>query len=181
MKIKVISYSFTGNNEALAADFAKEIGVEHLRISEPKKRTAGKIVRENLFNKDPKINLSGDEISADDFAIFVSPFWFGKIASPMRAYFKQLKRIPSKFGVLSLCVGYDDPETYQEFKNELGQTLRKDPEFVILKRIADLLPPGQAPTQKLLTEYRINQKDLKMLVASIIEELGVPPPWSGNA
>jgi flavodoxin len=178
MKIKVISYSFTGNNEALAANLAKEINAEHLRITEPKKRTGGKIVRENLFNKDPKINLSGDEISAEDFAIFISPFWFGKIASPMRAYFKKFKSTPSKYGFLSLCVGYDDSEEYQNFKNELAQMVGCEPEFVILKRIADLLPSGQEPTQKLLTEYRITQEDLTMLVASIKEKLGDTPPWS---
>jgi flavodoxin len=178
MKIKIISYSYTGNNETLAANLAKEINAKHLRIIEPKKRTAGKIVRENVFNRDPKINLSGVEISAEDFVIFVGPFWFGKIASPLRAYFKQLKRIPSKYGFLSLCVGYDDPVGYQKFKNELGQMLGRAPEFVILKRIADLFPSGQAPTQKMLTEYRINQQDLKLLVASIKEELGDTPPWS---
>jgi hypothetical protein len=181
MKNKVISYSFTGNNESLAAEFAKAIGAEHLRITEPKKRTAGKIVRENLFNRDPKINLSGEEISADDFAIFVSPFWFGKIASPLRAYLKLLKSIPSKYGLLSLCVGYDNPETYQKFKVELGQMLGRAPEFVILKRIAEFLPPGHEPSQKMLTEYRVNQEDLTMLVASIIEELGDTSPWSGNS
>ena len=178
MTTKVISYSFTGNNEALAANFAKEIGAEHLQIIEPKKRTAGKIMKENLFNRDPKINLSGDEISAEDFAVFVSPFWFGKLASPLRAYLKKLKNIPSKYGFLSLCVGYDDPEGYQKFKNDLAEMLGREPEFVILKRIADLLPSGQAPTQKLLTEYRINQEDLTKLVASIKEELGDTPPWS---
>lgn len=119
MNIKVISYSFTGNNDALAAEFAKAVGAEHLRITEPKKRTAGKIVRENLFSRAPKINLSGDEISAEDFTIFFSPFWFGKIASPMRAYFNKLRNIPSKYGFASLCVGFDKPDDYQAFKNEL--------------------------------------------------------------
>ena len=175
MNIKVISYSYTGNNEALAADFAKEIGAEHLRITEPKKRTAGKIVRENLFNRDPKINLSGDEISTRDFAVFVGPFWFGKIASPLRAYFKQFKIIPSKYGFLSLCVGFDDPEDHQKLKAELEHMLGRAPEFVILKRIADILPPEPEPSQKMLTEYRINPEDLATLVVSIKEELGNTP------
>jgi len=180
MNIKVISYSYTGNNEALAAEFAKAVGAEHLRITEPKKRTAGKIVRENLFNRDPKINLSWDEISTEDFTIFFSPFWFGKIASPLRAYFKQLKTSPSKYGLISLCVGFDKPEDYQKLKNELGQMLGRAPEFVILKRIADLLPSESEPSQKMLTEYRINQEDLTELIAAIKEELGENPPWSGK-
>ena len=181
MNIKVISYSYTGNNEALAAEFAKAVGAEHLRITEPKKRTAGKIVRENLFNRDPKINLSGDEISDEDFVIFFSPFWFGKIASPLRAYLKKLRRIPSKYGFISLCVGYDDSEGVQKFKNDLAEMLGREAEFVVLKRIADLLPSGQALTQKMLTEFRITQEDSRTLVASIKEELGDNPPWSGKA
>lgn len=178
MNIKVISYSYTGNNDALAEGFANAIGAEHLRIIEPKKRTAGKIVRENVFNRDPKINLSGDEISSEDFVFFFSPFWFGKIASPMRAYFKKLKDIPSQYGFLSLCVGFDKPEGYQKFKDELEQMLGREPEFVILKRIAELLPSGQETSQKMITEYRIDQENLPLLVASIKEELGDTPPWS---
>ena len=172
MKTKVISYSYTGNNEALAADFAKEIGAEHLRITEPKKRTAGMIVKENLFKRDPKINLSKDEISEDVFAIFFGPFWFGKIASPLRSYFKQLKNRSFKYGFVSLCVGPDDPEADDNLKDELNNMIGKDPEFIILKKIADLFPPDPQPTQQMLTQYRLNEKDLKMLVSSIKDTLG---------
>ena len=44
MKITVISYSLTGNNEALAASVAAALGAEHIKISEPKRRTIGTIV-----------------------------------------------------------------------------------------------------------------------------------------
>jgi flavodoxin len=172
MKTKVISYSFTGNNEALAAEFAREIGVEHLRITEPKKRTAGMILRENLFKKNPKINLSGDEISENDFVVFFSPFWFGKIASPLRSYFKQLKDQSIKYGFISLCVGFDTPEGVENFKVELQELLGRDPEFVLTIKIADLLPPDPIPSQKMLNDYRVTPAHLQSLVPSIIDSIG---------
>jgi DNA-directed RNA polymerase subunit F len=180
MKIKVISYSFTGNNDALAAEFAKEIGAEHLRITEHKKRTSGKIIKEKLFNKEPKINLSKDEITEDIFAIFFGPFWFGKIASPLRAYFKQLKNLSFKHGFASLCVGFDNPKAYQNLKDELSNLLGSDPDFVIIKKIADLFPSTQEPTQKMLTEYRINHEHAKVLAKSIKDEIGSLPSWKGT-
>jgi flavodoxin len=176
VKTKVISYSFTGNNEALAADFAKEIGAEHLRITEPKKRTTGTILKENLFKKEPKVNLSEDEISEDVFAVFFSPFWFGKIASPLRSYFMQIKNKSFKYGFISLCVGFDNPDDKKKFEAELGTMLRKEPEFVIIKKIADLLPSDPRPTQKLLNDYRVNQDHLRLLVASIKHIVGQKLP-----
>jgi flavodoxin len=172
MKTKVISYSFTGNNEALAADFAKEIGAIHLRITEPKKRTMGTILKENLFKKDPKINLSEDEILENDFAVFFSPFWFGKIASPLRSYFKQIKKKCFKYGFISLCVGFEDHDGTEKFKIELTDMLGREPEFVIIKKIADLLPSEPIPTQKLLNDYRVNQDHTKLLVASLKDSIG---------
>lgn len=172
MITKVISYSYTGNNETLASEFAKEISADHLRITEPKKRTSGMIVRENLFNKDPKINLSKDEISENDFVIFFGPFWFGKIASPLRSYLKQLKNITFQYGFVSLCVGFDNPEAHQKLVEELRAMLSRDPEFIIIKKIANLLPSDPQPTQKQLTQYRINHEHSKMLIASLKEEIG---------
>jgi flavodoxin len=41
MKIKVISYSLTGNNQALATSIAAEFAAEHIKISESKPRNFG--------------------------------------------------------------------------------------------------------------------------------------------
>lgn len=171
MKTKVISYSYTGNNESLAASFAKAIGAEHVHITEPKKRTTGMIIKEHLFNRDAKINLSKDEISEDVFVIFFAPFWFGKIATPARSYFKQLKDISFNYGFISLCVGSDDPEFNNKLKNALSNMIGRDPEFVIIKKLADLFPPDPKPTPKMLMTYRTTDEHLKMLVSSIKESI----------
>lgn len=176
MKIKVISYSYTGNNDTLASGFAKEIDAEHLRITEHKKRTAGTILKENLFKKEPKINLTGDEISQDEFIVFFSPFWFGKIASPLRSYFSKLKKMSFNYGFISLCVGFDDPEGAEKFKSELCGFLGSEPEFIIINKIADLLPPDSIPTQKMLNDYRVNPEHLKILLSSIIESVSSTLP-----
>lgn len=170
MTTKVISYSFTGNNDRIAEAFAKEIGAEHFRITEPKKRTAGMIVKENLFNKDPKITLSKDVLTEDDFVVFFGPFWFGKMASPLRAYFKQLKGISFDYGFASLCVGFDNSEGEEKFKGELIALLGSNPKFLILKKIVDLLPPDPAPTQNMITQYRLSQDHTDLLVSSIKAE-----------
>ncbi|MCK4731406.1 MAG: flavodoxin family protein, partial [Methanophagales archaeon] len=55
MKVTVISYSLTGNNEALAASIASEISAEHIRITESKPRTNVTIALDMLFNRTPKV------------------------------------------------------------------------------------------------------------------------------
>ena len=53
MNIAVISYSFTGNNEALARSVADALSAEHIRISEAKPRTLGRITFDMIFDRIP--------------------------------------------------------------------------------------------------------------------------------
>jgi flavodoxin len=39
MRIKILSYSLTGNNETLANQIAKQLRTEHMIITEDRKRT----------------------------------------------------------------------------------------------------------------------------------------------
>ncbi len=95
MKVIVISYSFTGNNEALAKSLAAEFTAKHIKITESKPRTMGTIIFDMLFNRTPQVNAIEDKVEDNDLVLFVGPVWMGKVASPFRVYFKLLK---SKIG-----------------------------------------------------------------------------------
>jgi len=53
MKTAVISYSLTGNNNALATRFARELKAEHIKVTEQEKRTNGTIAADILFQRTP--------------------------------------------------------------------------------------------------------------------------------
>lgn len=56
MKTLIVYFSFSGNNELLAKDVAKDLEADLLQITEPKKRGIFRIMLDMLFNRFPKIN-----------------------------------------------------------------------------------------------------------------------------
>lgn len=80
MKILAISYSLTGNNEALAKSVARELAAEHLKITEPKSRTIGSIVIDMIFNRTPQVQPMPDRLGHYDLILFFAPIWMGQVA-----------------------------------------------------------------------------------------------------
>lgn len=169
MNIVVISYSLTGNNEALAKSIAEKLAVEHIKITEPKPRTMGTIVQDIVFNKTPAVQPAPDSLGNYDLIIFLGPIWIGKIATPLRAYLKYLKTTQCRYAFISISGGADGSNT--KLANELNKIVGKEPTSLIDLHIADLLPSDHKPNRKDTSGYKINNEDIKKLtddIASII-------------
>jgi hypothetical protein len=179
MKTVVISYSYTGNNEDLSSRFAKEIGAEHIHVTETKQRTMGTIVLDTLFNRNPKISMSNDGVSGDGFVIFFSPVWLGQIASPMKTVMKQLKDKGFKYGFISLTGGADGPGCNDNVPSQLKKQMGREPEFVLDLYKADLLPEEIQPTRQITMDLRVNDSHLETLMASIKASLANEPLLKG--
>lgn len=169
MKIIIISYSLTGNNEAMASSMAAELGAEHIRISEAKPRTYFTITLDMLFNRTPKVNPIVNNVEDNDLVIFVGPVWMGHVASPLRACFKDLKAGLSRYAFISISGGADgsNPKLYRELNKRLG----KKPTAVIDLHIADLLPSDPKPTRDDTSAYRLNNEDVRNLTNKIVKTL----------
>jgi flavodoxin len=111
METMVISYSLTGNNADLAASLAETLGAEHVRITEPKRRTMSTIVLDVLFKRTPKIVMPAAKAEEYDWVLFVGPVWMGQVASPFRACFKQLYPKIAKYAFISINGGADGPKS----------------------------------------------------------------------
>jgi hypothetical protein len=169
MKAIVISYSFTGNNQDLAASLAATLGVEHIRIAEPKPRTTGKIALDVIFNRTPKIVLPVEAMEGVDLVLFVGPVWMGQIASPFRTCFKQLGPKIAKYAFISISGGADGPNP--KLADELKKRLGKEPVCLIDLHIADLLPSEPKPTRDDTMAYRITERDVEHLTDTAIATL----------
>jgi hypothetical protein len=169
MKAIVISYSFTGNNEALAASVAAALGSEHVRMTEPKPRTMSKIVLDVMFNRTPKVVMPVERIEGADLVLFCGPVWMGQIASPFRACFKRLGPKIAKYAFISISGGADGPNP--KLADELEKRLGKEPVCLIDLHIADLLPSEPKPTRKDTMAYRITESDVDYLTDTIIAGL----------
>lgn len=167
----IISYSLTGNNEALASNLAGSINAKHIRVSEPGKRSMGRIVSDTVLNRSPKIDFDPSQVAADDFVIFVGPVWMGKVASPLRTCFKQLSAKSFPYAFISVSGGADGPQSNDNLPAELSRSMGRDPEFVLDLHKADLLPQDPQPTRDMTMNYIIDQRDLAALTASAVSTI----------
>ncbi len=165
MKIVVISYSLTGNNEALAKNLAEELSADHLIITEPKPRTTLSIVIDLVLNRIPKVQPEPAKLKNYDLILFLAPVWIGNVATPLRAYFKYLKANPHKYAFISISGGADGANL--KLAGELKKRVRKQPLALLDFHIADLLPTEPKPTRKDTSNYLINTKDIENLTHTI--------------
>lgn len=169
MKTVIMSYSLTGNNEALAKSIAEELKVEHIRITEPKERTNGTIAADLVFGRTPRTEPTPQVMSAYDLIIFIAPVWMGQPAFPMRSYLKQLKKHPQKYAYVSISGGAMDnnPGLPGALKRRTGV----EPVTVIDLHITDLLPTEPKPTAQVTSAYRLTVHDIENLTKSAVTML----------
>lgn len=166
MKTVIMSYSLTGNNEALAKRIAEELKVEHIRIIEPKKRTFGTIAADLVFGRTPQTEPAPHVMSAYDLIIFIAPVWMGQPAFPLRSYLKQLKKHPQKYAYVSISGGAN-PGLPGALKSRTGV----EAVTVIDLHITDLLPPEPKPTPQYISAYRLTAQDIESLTKRAVTML----------
>jgi hypothetical protein len=169
MKNVIIFYSLTGNNEALALNVAKVLGVDNIKITELKSRNMGKIATDVLFNKIPQVNPVPEKLENYDEVLFFGPIWMGQLASPLRAYLKYLKTNVKKYAFISISGGAEGPNP--KIENELIKRVGKDPVAVINLYIADLLPSDPKPTRNDTMAYRLKDEDIINLTQTAVKEI----------
>ena len=169
MKVTIISYSLSGNNNALAERIAAEFAAEHIKISEPKPRTMRTIMWDVLFNRTPHVIPGAKYVPDSDLIIFMGPVWIGRIATPLRAYFKHFKLRKCKYAFVSISGGADGPNP--KLAHELNKRMGRQPEVLIDMHIADLLPQDPKPTRENTSHYLLNENDIKNLTGKIVTKL----------
>ncbi len=169
MNIAVISYSLTGNNDALAKSIAGKLSARHISVTEAKNRKTGKIIADLLFNRTPKVLPTAAELGSYDYVLLAGPIWIGEIATPLRAYMKRLKEKPSRYGFVSISGGADGPNT--KLESELIKRTGKKPDALIDLHIADLLPPEPKPERKDTSAYKLSGGDVLKLTDTVVATL----------
>ena len=169
MNIAVISYSFTGNNEALAAGVAKALNAEHIKIAEPKTRTYGTIMADILFGRTPKVLPEPEIIDKYEGVVFVAPVWMEMPAFPLRAYLKHLRKSPKKFGFVSISGGSIKPNP--KLRGNIEKMAGNAPAAYLDMHIVDLLPKDVKIEPKSVMNYKLTASDLDLLTAKAKEEI----------
>jgi hypothetical protein len=169
MKTTVISYSLTGNNDALAGGIASALAADHIRVTEPKPRKIGTIALDMLFNRTPKVDFSVEASAAGDRVVLSAPVWMGKIASPLRGVLKKLKGSMSSYTFVSVSGGADGGNP--KLESELTKRTGKKPDAVIDMHIADLLPDNPKPSREDTSSYRLSTEDVEKMTDTVVKKL----------
>jgi len=169
MKTTVISYSLTGNNDALAKSLAGALAAEHIRVTEPGRRTMGTIALDNMLNRTPKATIPSVKPEQTDLVIFVGPVWMGQVASPLRACLKELGPRLGKCAFVSICGGADGPNP--KLADELTKRLGRAPAALVEMHKADFLPPEPKPTRNDTMAYRISEEQVRHLTEKAVSGL----------
>lgn len=169
MNVIVISYSLTGNNNALAIRIASELSAKHVEIRESKPRNKTTIILDVLLNRTPRIEPIFEEVGADDVVIFIGPVWMGHVATPFRSYFKQSRGIIGEYAFVSISGGANGPNP--NLANELSNQLGKAPAAVIDLHIADLLSHVFKTKKTDTSSYRVSENDINSLSDTVVKGL----------
>jgi len=166
MKTVVVSYSYTGNNEALAAAVATSLSAEHVKITEAKPRTMGTIIGDMIFGRAPKAQPSPDVLAQYERVILMGPVWMGKVASPLRAYLKAIKKQPQPYAFACISGGALNPNP--KLKAEIAKRAGAQPDAYIDLHIADLMPEKKATMDDTGT-YHLSAEEVEKLCGMVVE------------
>lgn len=169
MKTLIISYSFTGNNGKLAKKIAQTLNADFSVLEEKKNRTVLTILFDVLFNRTPSVKELEKQFELYENLIFVAPVWFGKIATPLRALFKDLNGKIENYSLITLSAGADGKNP--NLKEELIKRTGLVPKIVINPLISEILPANPKPSRKQLDAYRLSDTDADDLVKRLLSEL----------
>jgi len=171
MKIAILSYSYTGNNAALATWVGEKLSLDHFRVSEHKKRKSQTIAFDMLFGRVPAVLPESTILDPYDLILFFGPVWMGQPGTPLRSFFRYIKGRDDlcKYGFISLSGGSDHSNPL--LSADLEKRTGRPPHFLLDLHIADLLTSEQTITRKMTSEYRINDSDLCKLGTIITEKL----------
>ncbi len=168
MKNLVISYSLTGNNNALASAMAGALSAEHHQITPEGSCGMGQIALDMLCNRTPRAAMPPlPEEPAN--IILAGPVWMGLAASPLRACLKILRKRRDRVSFVTISGGADhhNPKLTRDLTRRLGRPCEKVIDFYI----ADLLPADPKPTREVTSVYKLTPEDVTMLSYRAVKAL----------
>lgn len=154
MKTLILYYSFTQNNEKLAAYLGQQLHCDMEKIETVGKRTFFSIVLDLVFDRKPKVKPIPCHLRDYDQVIFCSPIWAGKIAAPLKSYLIGERGNVPQYSFITVCGGSLGQK--EKIIRELSSIVGKEPRKVMELLVSDLLPPGEQSIKKSSSAIRID-------------------------
>ena len=149
----IVSYSYTGRNNRLAELVSQQMKLEHIKITETKKRTIMTAAWDVMLGRKPKVEPAEDVIDKYGMVIFFSPVWMGTAAAPIRRHLSRVKKTKKDYIFISLSGGGTEtnPGLYDNVVHWAGHK----PLAFLDMHVSDLFEAGQLTNDEIF-KYRNN-------------------------
>lgn len=167
MKTLAIAYSFTANNEKLAAYLQDQIGCDVSKIETVKKRNGFSVFLDIVLNRKPMLKPIGYELENYDHIVFLAPIWAGKIAMPLNSFLTTNATKIKEYSFITVCGGGNLSQKDNIVK-QLTASVGHAPKNVLelwTKRIME----ARKRTGATATTVRIDNEDLQLFSKDLDE------------
>ena len=168
MRIGIVSYSYTGNNEKLAERLAKTLNAKHVKIRDKREVTVKSITYDILLKRKPQNKIEPNIIEEFDFIIYLAPFWLGKIARPLVPFLKFHKQLKIRYSFITVSGGSLGKNS--KYQKELIKRTKKEPLFCKEFYIVDLMKNSNAKVKD-TSAYLISDIEVIQMTQEIITKL----------
>lgn len=169
MKTLILSYSFSGNNKKFAESLANKLKAKHIEIKEQKERSIKSIMLDVIFHRKQKVLIDPEIVNDYENVIFVGPFWMGKIATPLKPYFKHNKTAKKPYGFITVSGGSLGKNN--KYTKELINRNGFEPMFCCDYYIVDLMDKSEDKSMKESSSYSLSENDVTNLVDKTISHI----------
>jgi hypothetical protein len=153
VRLLLLYYSFSGNNELLAKHLAARLACGAEAVVETKTRRPITILWDMILRRRPEIHRLRASAAAFDHVLFIAPLWNKGIAYPMVSAIRQARDDLRAYSFLTLC-GSERPGQREHVVRELQKLTGKAPSHVWDLHVDDLASSderGRAGTSELIT------------------------------
>lgn len=183
MKLLILYYSFTGNNELLAKHLACRFVCRAEAVLEKRKRRPLTILLDMLFKRRPEIHGLRAAPADFDHVLFLAPLWNMGVAHPMASAIRQTRDALPDYSFVSLC-GYERAGQREHLIRELRELTGKSPSHVWELPVSGLVPPEDRDDARVVSSRRVAADELSAFgneIEEIVRALeparaGSPPP-----
>ncbi|MBT2584070.1 hypothetical protein [Planococcus sp. ISL-109] len=161
MKPLIVYYSHSENNKKLAVELQDRIGCDMYEIKEKKKRKDLSIFIDFLVKRESRLAPTSFDVKDYGPVILLAPIWAGKIATPMRTFFKKAKGDLGDYSFITLCSGI--PGQREKIAAELFNLTSQKPAAVTELWINQLLPEEQRNKIKYTSKFRVGRQHFLLL------------------
>jgi flavodoxin len=171
MKILIVYYSFSKNNELLAKEIQRRTGADLFKIMDKRKRNGFTIFLDIVFQRTPEIQSFYHSMNYYDYYILIAPVWAGRIASPLKSFILSEHKNMRGYSLISLCGGNGQRE---KLTTELTKLVGHAPDEVKELSVTDFLKNNNR--KETVTGFQLGEQDITFFDTAIddflINQLG---------